>query len=141
MLQEELGHEKKNLDEKLDEMINGMPEEAKEELIEGITAIQRTQSMSIPAEAIVMSKITEEHISDYLAASKENMQRTHDGKRDDKIFAGFLSVIALVFIIVVIVLLRDKPEIMEKIIYIVLGFLGGAAGGYGLGKRKESNGD
>lgn len=138
MSQEGHGQTEQNIDKKFEEIINGMPDEVKEEIVEGITSIQRTQSMSFPPEALVMTKINEEHISDFLAASRENMQKSYQEKFHNKIFQSFLIVMAVIFVIAIIVLLKSQPEIMEKIIYMIFGFLGGVAGGYGVGRRKRN---
>lgn len=124
-----------------EELINNIPEDVKEEIVESITSIRSTQQMSIPPEALIMTKINENHISEFLAASKENMQNSYVEKKQNKIFMGFLILLAMIFVILIILLLRDQPEVMEKIIYIILGFLGGAAGGYGFGKHKKDNED
>lgn len=139
MSQEERGQTESNIDKKFEEMISDIPDEVKEEIVESITSIQRTQSMSFPPETLVMSKITEEHISEFLAASRENMQKSYEEKRNNKFFLCFLILIALIFVIAIIILLKDQAQIMEKIIYIFLGFLGGAAGGYGIGRKNGSN--
>lgn len=48
-------------------------------------------------------------------------------------------IVAMAFIIIIIVLLKDNPEIMEKIIYTVGGVVIGAFGGYGYGKNKSED--
>lgn len=65
-----------------EELINDIPENVKEEIIESITAIRSTQQMSIPPEALIMTKINENHISEFLAASKENMQNSFVEKKE-----------------------------------------------------------
>lgn len=126
-------------DNEIEQLLNDIPEDVKEEIVEGITAIRKTQSMSFPPEALVMTKVNEEHISEFLAASRENMRKSYEEKRNNKFFLSFLILVALAFVITIIVLLKDQPQIMEKIIYIFLGFLGGVAGGYGLGRKSGSN--
>ena len=45
--------------------------------------------------------------------------------------------IIMIFLIVIIVLLKDNLYIMEKVIYAVGGVIAGAFGGYGFGKNKN----
>lgn len=45
--------------------------------------------------------------------------------------------VAMVFFIIIIVLLKDSPDVMEKVLYAVGGVIAGAFGGYGLGQRKR----
>lgn len=43
----------------------------------------------------------------------------------------------MLFIIVIIIFLKDTPDVMEKIIYTAGGLIAGALGGYGFGKTKK----
>lgn len=45
--------------------------------------------------------------------------------------------IAMVFFIILVILLKDTPDVMEKIIYTVGGVVIGAFGGYGKNKNDE----
>ena len=46
----------------------------------------------------------------------------------------------MIFLVVVIVLLKDKPNIMEKMIYAAGGLIAGAVGGFGYGYKKGHDG-
>jgi hypothetical membrane protein len=52
------------------------------------------------------------------------------------LFALVLVIVGL--IVTILVLFRNKPEMVEKILYAVGGLLAGAVGGYGYGKSKRS---
>lgn len=99
--------------------------------------IQMRSSVSSP-ETAVMKKITEEHISKYLDGAELEMKNSYAEKLQKKVFTFLTMLIAMIFFIVIIVLLKDKPDIMEKVLYAVGGVIAGAFGGYGLGK-KQSN--
>ena len=99
--------------------------------------IQMRSSVSSP-ETAVMKKITEEHISKYLDGAELEMKNSYAEKFQKKVFTFLTMLIAMIFFIVIIVLLKDKPDIMEKVLYVVGGVLAGGFGGYGLGK-KQSN--
>lgn len=45
----------------------------------------------------------------------------------------------MIFFIVVILILKDIPDVMEKIIYGLIGLVAGAFGGYGIGKNKRED--
>jgi hypothetical protein len=45
--------------------------------------------------------------------------------------------VGMVFFILLVILLKDIPDVMEKIIYIVGGVVIGAFGGYGFGKNRN----
>lgn len=59
--------------------------------------------------------------------------------KENKIFYGVIVIIALIFVIIVIQLLKATPDIMEKILYATGGFVAGIIGGYGFGKAKNSD--
>lgn len=99
--------------------------------------IQMRSSVSSP-ETAVMKKNTEEHISKYLDGAELEMKNSYAEKFQKKVFTFLTMLIAMIFFIVIIVLLKDKPDIMEKVLYAVGGVIAGAFGGYGLGK-KQSN--
>ena len=43
----------------------------------------------------------------------------------------------MVFFVILIILLKDNTDVMEKIIYTVGGVIAGAFGGYGFGKNRN----
>ena len=48
-----------------------------------------------------------------------------------------ILLIVVAFIIILISMLKDKPDIMEKVLYASGGLIAGALGGYGFGKSKR----
>lgn len=89
----------------------------------------------------IAKKITESHITDYLQASREQMQNTYQERHERKIFTFGLVALALLFFIAIIVLLDEKTDILEKIIYSVTGLVAGAFGGYGFGRNHKKDDD
>lgn len=126
------------LEEMLDEVLDKIPQEHRK-TVEKMIFSQSVQMRGvISPETAVMNKITSEHITDFLAASQEEMKYSYEEKRHKKLFAFATVVISMVFIVMVIILLRDTPDIMEKVIYAVGGVVAGAFGGYGFGKNKQN---
>lgn len=82
-------------------------------------------------------KITTEHITKYLDGAEKNMTLTFEEKKQSKYFILALASIASIVFITLVVILQDKPDVLEKLIYTVGGLFAGFAGGYGLGKRRE----
>lgn len=66
--------------------------------------------------------------------TSQNIDKFLDGQQD---FLGAMALLFMVFIVVLIVLLKDKPEILEKVLYSMGGLIVGAFGGYGFGKSKK----
>lgn len=95
----------------------------------------------ISQENEVAKKINEAHITNYLDGAREQMQNDYKERHEKKIYTIVLVLLALAFFITIIVLLKDNPDILEKIIYSVAGLIAGAFGGYGFGKHKSQDDD
>ena len=93
------------------------------------------RSISSP-ETEVMKKLTPSHISQYLEGAELEMKNSYAEKFHRKVFTFLTMFVAMVFFIFLVILLRDNPDVMEKVIYTVGGGVVGAFGGYGFGKAK-----
>ena len=82
-------------------------------------------------------KITTEHITWYLDGVEKNMTLAFEEKKHSKYFILALAIIVSIVFIILVVILKDKPDVLEKLIYSVGGLFTGFAGGYGLGKKRE----
>ena len=82
-------------------------------------------------------KITTEHITRYLDGAEKNMTLAFEEKKHSKYFILALAIIVSIVFIILVVILKDKPDVLEKLIYSVGGLFAGFAGGYGLGKKRE----
>ena len=82
-------------------------------------------------------KITTEHITKYLDGAEKNMALTFKEKDNSKKFILCLAIIVSVVFITLVLILQDKPDILEKLIYSIGGLFAGFAGGYGFGKKRE----
>ena len=111
---------------------------------EGRHEVKKMIGMSMQMGGIIspqmelMKKMTPEHVSEFLDTQKKTMQNQFKENRENKIFLFSVLTIVLIFIVVLIVLLKDKPEIMEKVLYALGGLITGILGGYGLGKSKSN---
>lgn len=68
-------------------------------------------------ENFVSKQIKPEHITQYIETSKVAMEKEFKEKHEQKLFHGFLFTVICVVFIVVIIILKDQPDYMEKIIY------------------------
>ena len=82
-------------------------------------------------------KITTEHITRYLDGAEKNMTLAFEEKKHSKYFILALAIIVSIVFIILVVILKHKPDVLEKLIYSVGGLFTGFAGGYGLGKKRE----
>lgn len=122
------------------EELDGLPKDAKQ-VVEKL-AISQFGMMGIghlSQENEVAKKIDANHITSYLEGAREQMQHEYKERHERKIYNAILVFGGLAFLLLLIVLLQDKPDILEKIIYVVTSFVAGAFGGYGLGKQKVSD--
>lgn len=101
------------------------------------TAIQMMGVMQ--RENPLLKKITEKHIDQFLEGSKIQMQEEYKEQHEKKIFLVIVLLIALVFIVALVVLLKDNPDILEKVLYTLGGVITGAFGGYGIGKNARDD--
>ncbi len=126
------------LPEEVEATLEGFPDEAKRLVIQefGMMGMGR-----ISQESAIAKKINEEHIASYLEGSREQMRNSFKEHRENKIFAVILVTVALVFFTIMIVLLKDNTDVLEKIIYSVAGLIAGAFGGYGFGRHKGQDDD
>lgn len=128
-------HKDETLDEtELEEVLDSVPPEHRKMIEKMMISSVQMRSVSSP-EAEVMKKLTPEHISRYLEGAEQEMKNSYAEKFHKKVFTFLSMIIAMVFIIVIIILLKETPDIMEKIIYTAGGVVIGAFGGYGFGKN------
>jgi hypothetical protein len=126
------------LPEEIEQVLDAVPEKERE-VIERFMIRQVSLISRISPEIEVSKKVTAEHITTMLATQDKAMERTFKDKNQRRWFS--LSVIGIVsaVLIALVVLLRQNPDAMEKIITIVLSGLLGGAGGYGLGARSKDD--
>lgn len=124
--------------EEMDEILDGMPEEDQKQLTR-MVGLSMQMSRVVSPEAELMRKMTPENIESYLDGQKKAQEYSYQEGRDNKIFYGIVIFAVLVFILILVVLLKDKSEILEKVLYSVGGLIAGLIGGYGYGKTKRDS--
>lgn len=129
--------------ESIEALIEQLPEDKREQVQKLV--IQESFGMMgigrLAPENELAKKINETHITNYLDGAREQMQNDYKEKHERKIFIVVLVALALVFFTAIIVLLKDNPDVLEKIIYSVGGVIVGAFGGYGIGRHKRDEDD
>lgn len=125
------------IDKELDSILENVPKEGRHE-VKKMIGMSMQMGGIISPQMELMKKMTPEHVSEFLDTQKKTMQNQFKENRENKIFLFSVLTIVLIFIVVLIVLLKDKPEIMEKVLYALGGLITGILGGYGLGKSKSN---
>lgn len=124
-------------DAMLDGFLNGVPEEHREQMKQMIVSSFQMHAESSPS-LEVMKKMTPEHITGFLEASKEEMEKSYRDRNFHRLFLAVMTIVAMAFVITIIVLLKNTPDVMEKVIYAGGGLVAGLIGGYGIGKTRNN---
>lgn len=93
----------------------------------------------VAPEAPIMEKLTGEHLTEIIRNAESESRREHRSALENRVFILLVTVIGLVFFGFIIVQLKDKPDVMEKVLFTVGGIIAGAFGGYGIGTKKRAN--
>nr|WP_308743525.1 hypothetical protein [uncultured Anaerocolumna sp.] len=120
-----------------DDILENVPPEARHE-VKKMLSMSLQMGRVISPETELMNKMTSEHISSFLASQDTAMKKQFQESRENKIFVFGVFIFALVFIVVLINLLKDKPDIMEKVLFTLGGLVTGSFGGYGYGKSRNN---
>lgn len=120
----------------LEEFLEDVPEEKRGPIIR-MMGMSMQMSRVVSPEAELMRKMTPENIDNFLDGQKKAQEYGYKEGIANKIFYGFIVVIVLAFIVGLVVLLKDKPDILEKVLYSVGGLIVGLIGGYGYGRTKR----
>lgn len=112
-----------------------VPEEDRPE-IRKMIGMSMQMGRVISPEMEIMKKMTPEHVTEFLETQKQAMQNEFKESKDTKIFLVVVLILFLAFIIALVVLLKDKPDILEKVLYTLGGLIAGIFGGYGFGKTR-----
>lgn len=123
-------------DEIFGEVLEGLPRE-KREIIEKTIVSQFAMVSRTSPEGEIAKKITEEHIDKLLDNQGKAMDYAHKDEVHKKIFLGFVGLVMLGAVFGVILLLKDKPEIMERILTVIVTAVVSGLGGYGVGKIRN----
>lgn len=135
----------KSADEKfedavINDVIEKVPEEDRHEVKKMMTmSMQMGRVMSASPEMELMKKMTSQNIDTFPEGQKAAMEYEFKESRENKIFLGIVVLLFMIFIIVLVFLLGDKPDILEKVLYTIGGLIVGAFGGYGFGKTKRND--
>lgn len=139
---EETTRDKAELSDVLEDIISdsGIPEEDQPEVKKMIAMSLRMGAAASP-QVEIMKKVTAEHITQMLSSQEAESQRHYSEKREKKWFYLAWLVIVCLFIVIVIWLLREHTDTLEKVLYAAGGLIAGAVGGYGYGKSARSEDD
>lgn len=109
------------------------------EFIHRVELMSAMMMKDMSSQSNIADKLTAEHLDKMI----DNEAKEIASKYKYNSFRLVLGLILFIFmaglLITVIIILKDSPDVMEKIIYTVGGVIIGGIGGYGFGSRKSNN--
>lgn len=125
-----------NLPKEFSEILEEVPEEARHEVRKMIGMSMQMGGVISP-QLELMKKMTAENVTEFLQGQREASNNQFRESRDNKIFLGFSLFLILLFVIVLVILLKEDLDVLEKVLYALGGLITGLLGGYGYGKSKN----
>ena len=121
--------------DELEKQMKALPQEQQTMIRAMMTSVQLTNQSN--PESNLAKQWRPEHIQTYLDGARESMQNEYKDKQHKRWFSLAFVLIAAAVVAFVILVLKDQPDVMEKILYAAGGVIAGALGGYGYGKSKQ----
>ncbi|MCL2637169.1 MAG: hypothetical protein FWD48_02245 [Oscillospiraceae bacterium] len=119
----------------LDEMLDDLPEERQKQIRKSVMTMMSVTSNNPMTD--IAKKIDGEHITAFLKESNENMRLSYKDRFQTKIIGIIVLVFVLLFLVIIVLVFKDSPDIVEKIIYATGGLVFGGLGGFGIAKYKS----
>lgn len=132
-------NQENQLPDEISEMLEGVPEPKRQNLVRVMEA-QFSMISRVSPEIEISKKITGDHITTMLQNQNKAMDLQHKDQWQRMLFYGFIVLILLIAVFGIIFLLKDIPEIMERVLTVLVTAIISGLGGYGIGSRKR-NGD
>lgn len=120
--------------------LEGIPEEQRKR-ITSMMISQYSLFERISPDASLVKKITEDHITKMLETQERAMEHSFQEDHEKRWFLLGSVIVAVGTLITLVVLLKNSPDLMERVITLAFGGILGAAGGYGIGFRNGKKDD
>ncbi len=126
------------LPEEMKDVLESIPQEARR-TVKQMVGMSMQMGGVISPQLELMKKMTTENVTEFLQGQREAANNQFRESRDNKIFLAFIVVVVLIFVTVLVILLKEKPDILENVLYTLGGLVAGLLGGYGYGKTKRED--
>lgn len=117
----------------IDEVLQEIPEEKRTLIRERISVFMSAQE----PESAVSKKMTPEHISAYLKDAGDDMRLSHKERSLVRWFIFIIGLFVFALVGLIILTFKDRPDLIEKIIFAVGGCAAGFIGGFGFGRSRK----
>lgn len=124
------------MEDALDEVLEGVPEEAQNRIRTMLSVTTIAQRTSPQTE--LMRKMTSENIHEFIQAQDTSDQRSFEDRKGQRKYNIIVLVIGAVFLLILTIVLMANPELLEKILPSIVTLIAGAFGGYGYGRSHKS---
>ena len=124
--------------EEMKDVLESIPQEARR-TVKQMVGMSMQMGGVISPQLELMKKMTTENVTEFLQGQREAANNQFRESRDNKIFLAFIVVVVLIFVTVLVILLKEKPDILENVLYTLGGLVAGLLGGYGYGKTKRED--
>lgn len=138
--QNELSTSDAEIPEEFAEVLEGVPE-PKRKAIEKIMISQYSMISRFSPEVELSKKVTSEHITTMLNSQEKAMEYSYKENQHKMVFGGIILAVVLSAVFGFIALLKENPELLEKVLIGVFSLAAGLFGGYGIGTRKKKADD
>ena len=122
----------------LDTILDELPEDARPEVKSIMLSLFRAGGVVSP-QIELSQKLTPENIDHFIDADDRESERQYKSALQTKIVRLIALMILAGFLLVVIVLLRNQPDILDNVLCTAGGLIAGIIGGYGYGKNKRDD--
>lgn len=99
-------HFENELTKDLDNILEAIPKEDRHE-VKKMIGMSMQMGGIISPQVELMKKMTPEHVTSFLEGQKEATRFQFQESRENKIFAGIVLIIVLIFVIAIIILLKE----------------------------------
>lgn len=128
---QEIKNSENNFSDNVESLIDNFPPEIIKQSLTIASVIQNSP------ENAISEKITQEHITQYLESSHKNMELSYKDKNKNRIFIVVILILVIIMIFGIMIIFKNNPNMVEKILYTAGGFVAGIIGGFGLGRSRS----
>lgn len=122
----------------IDEILDALPQEQRRIIERTMVSSVAMITKSSP-ESEIANKITSEHITKMLENQEKAMDYSFKDEKYKNIFYGVIIFILLASTLCIILLLKDLPDTMERVLTVLITAVISGLGGYGIGKGNKED--
>lgn len=119
--------------ENIENLIGNIPEEDRNFAL----SVMRMSIENVSPQLELSKKMTSEHITEFLEGQREASNNDYKERHEIRLIGVILVIVAMVFVVTIIVILKNNPDVMKEVLAAIIGLVTGALGGYGYARQKD----